>query len=250
MTALAAPLPPLPAGEPGVQPAARQLALPLPIERVQGFDSFVAGANAQAVHHLSTGPLLSAQGYLWGEAGTGKSHLLAAAAARVRAGGGVVEWLGPQRSLPWPPPEHAEQAPLFVIDDCDALSPEQQHAAFSLLVQAPAIPAAVLAAGRKPPVDLPLREDLRTRLAQGLIFQIEPLDDDGTRHVLTAEAHRRGLVLAPEVSHYLVTRFARDLKSLMSLLDRLDQFALEQKRALSIPLLKRMLEERRDELAP
>ena len=57
---------------------------------------------------------------------------------------------------------------------------------------------------------LPLRDDLRTRLAQGLVFRLEALDDAGMRHALAAEARRRGLPLSGEVSHYLLTRFARD----------------------------------------
>ena len=42
---------------------------------------------------------------------------------------------------------------------------------------------------------------------------------------------------------YLLTRFARDLKHLMALLDRLDEFALVNKRAVTVPLLKQMLAE-------
>ena len=42
---------------------------------------------------------------------------------------------------------------------------------------------------------------------------------------------------------YLLTRFARDLKHLMSQLDRLDEFSLANKRAITVPLLKQMLAE-------
>ena len=40
---------------------------------------------------------------------------------------------------------------------------------------------------------------------------------------------------------YLLTRFERNLKGLMALLERLDEFAMSAKRALTLPLLKAML---------
>ena len=98
-------------------------------------------------------------------------------------------------------------------------------------------------AGRFPPVDLQVREDLRTRLGWGPVHQVHPLAEAGTRDALHQEARRRGIVLADEVLDYLLTRFARDLKSLMHLLHRLDGFALAEKRAITVPLLKRMLDE-------
>ena len=101
----------------------------------------------------------------------------------------------------------------------------------------------IAAAGRVPPVDLPVREDLRTRLGWGHVFALQPLAEDHVRAVLRREADRRGVFLSDEVMGYLLTRFARDLKHLMALLDRLDGFALSQQRAVTVPLLKRMLSE-------
>lgn len=223
---------------------ARQLVLPLQNSDEPGLGSFVpVGHSALALAHLAQLSAPAAPVYLWGPGGAGKSHLLSAAAARLRQAGAQVEWLGAQRPLPWPQAADlaADGTLVFVIDDAHALSADQQHAAFSLLVSAPSARSVVLAGGDVPPIDLRLRDDLRTRLAQGLVFELEPLDDDGVRHVLTAAAHRRGMVLSPELSQYLITHFARDLKFLMNLLDQLDRYALAQQRGLSIPLLKQML---------
>ena len=102
---------------------------------------------------------------------------------------------------------------------------------------------AIAAAGALPPVDLPLRDDLRTRLGWGHVFALEPLAESDARAALRREADRRGIFLSDEVMDYLLTRFSRDLQHLMALLDRLDEFALSQHRAVTVPLLKRMFEQ-------
>jgi DnaA family protein len=94
-----------------------------------------------------------------------------------------------------------------------------------------------------PPVDLPLREDLRTRLGWGPVFALQNLPETQARAVLRRESDRRGIFLTDEVMGYLLTRFERDLGHLMALLDRLDEFALAEHRAISVPLLKKMLAE-------
>ena len=42
---------------------------------------------------------------------------------------------------------------------------------------------------------------------------------------------------------FMQTRFARDLGSLMALLDRLDSYSLQTKRAATIPLIKARMDE-------
>jgi DnaA family protein len=59
---------------------------------------------------------------------------------------------------------------------------------------------------------------------------------------LKQEAEQRGLHLSEEVMAFMLNRFTRDLGSLMTLLDHLDQYALQAHRAITIPLIKSMLE--------
>lgn len=92
------------------------------------------------------------------------------------------------------------------------------------------------------PADLKLRDDLRSRLGWGHVYALQVLSDTERRAVLRQEADARGLFLSDEVMSYMLTRFSRDLSSLMTLLDHLDQFALQTQRAITIPLIKSMLE--------
>lgn len=216
--------------------------IPLPIGPVPepSFDNFVVGANAAMLDHLRELAMPGAPVYLWGPAGCGKTHLLRALAHRSHAAGQLVGWFQAGDSLPW---TLAPEWVGVVIDRCDALDTKEQHAAFALFVDAASFGVQVAGAGRLPPVDLPLRDDLRTRLAWGHVFALENLTDAETRAALRRESDRRGIFLSDEVMGYLLTHFPRDLSHLMQLLDRLDEFALAKARHVTVPLLRQMLSE-------
>lgn len=207
----------------------------------QSFASWLAGPNAAALAHLQGGGVQRAPvSYLWGESGAGKTHLLRALARQLRAQGQRSGWFEPATPLPW---TLAEAWSLVLIDDCQGLDTARQHAAFALFVDAATHGIPLAAAGRLPPVDLPLREDLRTRLGWGPVFALQPLAEAEMRAALRREADRRGVFLSDEVMDYLLTRFERNLKPLMAQLDRLDRFSLAHKRAITVPMLKLMLAE-------
>jgi DnaA family protein len=216
----------------------KQIPLAIGVEAANGFDNFLPGANALAVAHLRALGPQSAPVYLWGVSGTGKTHLLQALVLQYQQQGAQAGWFNAEDPAPW---TFDESWSLIVIDRCDELQPDPQHAAFTLFVEATTRGVPIVAAGRLPPVDLPLREDLRTRLGWGHVFALQPLNETEMRAALRREADRRGVFLSDEVMSYLLTRFARDLKYLMAQLDRLDEFALANKRAITVPLLKQML---------
>jgi DnaA family protein len=129
---------------------------------------------------------------------------------------------------------------LVIADDVEALDAAAQQQLFNAINSS----ARVLAAGGTAPGGLALREDLRTRLAWGLVYQLKPLSDaDKGRH-LRAEAVRRGLRLSDEVVGYLLTRLPRDLPSLNAVLDALDRYSLAAKRPVTLPLVREALERR------
>ena len=215
----------------------KQLPLLLGPGPAQSFDSFILGGNAAAVAALRAEPG-PATCYVWGPVGSGKSHLLRACARAAQAAGRRASAFDATEPLPW---AWDDDCRLLLLDACEAYDAARQHAAFTLFVEAATSGVPVVAAGRLPPVDLPLREDLRTRLAGGPVFQLAPLSEAEARGALQREAGRRGIELADEVVDYVLTRFARDLGSLMALLEALDEFSLAEQRAVTVPLLRQML---------
>ena len=218
----------------------KQLTLDMTLGEGPSFDTFIAGSNEGVLRQwqqcLQAGPPL----YVWGPSGSGKTHLLKSLVRQWRLNGREVAWFDVSTSLPWELPAGTR---LVAMDQCEQWDAAAQHAAFALFQQATSSGVQVAAAGRMPPIDLPLREDLRTRLGWGLVSGLHPLDDAQLRAALKLEAQRRGIVLSDEVLSYVLTRFSRELKSLTWLLDRMDRYALELQRPVTVPLLKRMLEE-------
>ncbi len=225
----------------------RQLVLDIGLATLPTLDNFFAGPNHAAVSHLrlwSSGGIPSpVPTYLWGEGGSGKTHLLQAVHHALKAQGADVGWLDAHTM---DPPEFKDDWVAVLMDDVHVYNSEQQHTAFNWFVNAltprVGLPRWVLAAGGLPPADLPLRDDLRTRLGWGDIHALQVLDEPERRAVLRQEAAARGLLLSDEVMAYLLKRFSRDLGSLMQLLEHLDHYAMQTQRALTIPLVRAMLE--------
>ena len=194
----------------------RQLALPISSPPEPTLENFVPGANAELLARLralAAGELAESVLYLWGEPGSGRSHLLAASA---RPG-------------------------LVVADDVERLDDAGQIALFNAINAARDAGGTVLAAGNALPAQLALREDLKSRLAWGLVYQVKPLTDAEKALTLHGEAARRGLKLSDEVVWYLLTHVRRDLRSLIALLDRIDRASLEQRRAVTLPLVRELI---------
>ena len=185
--------------------------------------------------------------YLWGDTGCGKTHLLQAVRTALNQRNLQVGWLDASVACASMPPEFDPAWHAIVLDDVDRFDAAQQHAAFNWFVNA-MTPADgrlrwVLAAGRLPTADLLLREDLRTRLGWGQVFALQLLSDAEVKLALQQAARHRGLFLGDDVIAYMQKRFARDTGSLMALLQMLDDYALQNHRAITIPLIKQMLEE-------
>jgi DnaA family protein len=131
---------------------------------------------------------------------------------------------------------------LLVIDDIQQLGAEAQVALFRAFNAMRFLGLALLLAGNEPPLRLGLREDLRTRIGQTLIYEIQSLSDEEKSAALRRHAIERGMLMDPSVVHYLLRHGRRDLPSLMAMLNSLDRASLEQKRPPTLPLLRELMQ--------
>ena len=211
----------------------RQLILDLLPEAPPSFDNFVAGGNADALTGLAAWlapeneePSL----LLWGESGSGKTHLL-------RASGACYNDACTNPALSG----IDESTEFHAVDNVEALNGEGQIALFNLFNRLRANSGRLLTAASQAPLHLALREDLRTRLGSGLIYRLHSLTDQDKHKALASLAEARRLRLPPEALDYLLARAPRDMRSLAALLMALDRYSLEHKRPITLPLLREVL---------
>ena len=221
--------------------------LPLALHQVEppSLENFVAGGNSECLTllaRLRAGSREPRFVYLWGPAGSGRSHLLS---ALVPPGKLVSAGAAPRDSAAEAIAAMAGDAAgdLYLIDDCDALDDEGQQALFALYnrVQASRSPVTLIATGAQAPLFTEVREDLRSRLGWGLVMRLQLLSDDDKARALAAHAARRGVELAADVVPWLLNHQDRDIRHLIALLDAFDRHAFEHKRALTLPLLREFI---------
>jgi DnaA family protein len=219
-----------------------QLTLELAAPEPPAFANFVAGRNGEAVATLiaaARGRIAETGVLLWGATGAGKTHLLRATAAAALAAGRRARYLaGPALAEPG----SGEAGGLVAVDEIDAADPVAAGRLFTLYNALAASGGQLITAAAAPPARLRLREDLRTRLAHGLVFEVLPLPDDDKPAALSAYARERGFRLSDEVIAYLLAHGGRDMPTLLATLVALDRRSLATRRPVTVPLLRAWLQ--------
>ena len=217
----------------------KQLLLDLRADAPPTLENFIAGENEELLTALHATVLGAGHLYLWGPAGSGRSHLLAATVdAATQAGRPALHLAAADvgDTLPDTP------GLLLAIDDAEQLGEAAQIALFNAINRAATYNHTLLLAGAQPPRELRLREDLRTRIGQTLVFELRPLDDATRAAILATLAERRGMKLPDEVVAFLLRHGRRDLPSLVATVDALDAASLERKRPVTLALLREVMQ--------
>lgn len=223
-------------------PPPQQLVFALAPEPAPTFANFVAGPNAEVAEALVrfAAALLPETGVvIWGAPGGGKSHLLQAMGAAATGAGRPVRHCATPAEAPEAPP--AAQA-LVTVDDIDRADAAAQGRLFTLYNALKATNGQLAVAAPVPPAGLRVREDLRTRLGWGLVYEVVPLSDDQKPAALAAFARMRGFRLADDAIAYLLAHGRRDMGSLVRSLIALDAHSLAHKRPVTVPLIRAWLQ--------
>jgi DnaA family protein len=211
-------------------------------------EQWTASTETQAI--VDANPLNHRWIYWWGAPGSGRSHLLRALMHAAQNASLSYYYLSNDDPSAWvkleaelPQQLKAVIPTAIAVDDVDLLDERLSSALFRVLNAArDSQHLYVFMAGSDAPANLKLRDDLRTHLAWGLVFQTHLLSDHEKIQALEQAASDRGLVLSPDVMPWLLSRFYRDMPNLMALLDALDAYSLETKRAVTLPLVRELLQ--------
>ena len=217
-----------------------QLLLGISPEWIPTLDNFVVGRNVEllsALNHAINQTQLERGIYLWGEAGGGKSHLLQAVVDKAHKLNLSATYAA--GSVP-------EVAQVVAIDNVELLDEAAQISLFALYNHQRETGGMLLVSGSASTAHLSLRDDLRTRLGWGLVYQVQPLSDAEKALALQQHANARGFELTIEVTQYLLRHGRRDLPALLGVLDGLDEHCLRMKRGASVPLLKEVMQQMKD----
>ncbi len=194
----------------------KQLLLDIKPAAPPTLQNFVVGRNAEAIASLEIA--IKGQSpqfiYLWGESGSGKSHLLQACQA-----------IG-----------------ASVVDNVHLLNNDAQIDLFNQYNQHKEAGEWMITAGLHAPTQMGLRDDVATRLAWGLVYQLQPLNDIEKATALKQHAFERGMKLPDEVVDYCLRYLRRDLPTLMATLDALDEWSLTMQKPITVPMLRKLLQ--------
>lgn len=245
--------------------------------------NFLVGQNGELMHHLhalasgstheprlgiGSAPVI----YLYGPSGCGKTHLLQSLADAITASNAAhalhtnhaaVSCVSGKQRFVFKPKQtalasntpikpsgqgHAAPSPFLplLLDDVEHLTDYSQIQCFNAINAClhEKNPPCVVLTGESHPMSLQLREDLRTRIAAGLCFKVQPLSDEEKQTALNRLAIARGLTLSEDVVDYALKYFQRDMGSLTAVMDGLDRFSLEQQKPVNVHLLRNWMRRR------
>jgi len=226
----------------------QQLPLGIQIKAAARFSNFVAGPNDELLDQLQ----LSATGggepffLIWGNSGSGKSHLLQASCHRAASQGRTAAYLSLQEYSNLQPEllDGWDAYDLVCLDDMDAIAGQWQweEAIFHLYNRIRERGSGLVVSSNSAPAHLKLcLSDLRSRLGWGLTYQLKSLDDHQRLQALQLRAQQRGCEMPDETGRYLMRRLPRDMPALFDLLDQLDEASLVAQRKLTVPFVKSVL---------
>jgi DnaA-homolog protein len=190
------------------------------------------------LYAIASGDHLSGALTIWGGAKTGKTHLLNSIFSSIERPDDWAIKLDADRDFPENP---FTDSTVVIVDDADRLSTAQQGWLFNAFNHVVGRGGLLIVSGASSPLTWQIRDDLRTRIASGLIFELCAVPQDELPVLLRDYAANRGIVLSKEVLTYILTHGRRDVAALCQTVIGVDRLSLSLKRAVTIPLVRAYL---------
>lgn len=233
-----------------------QLVLPVAFSKQNGLETLVVGPNEALLSHLQyqlnienmTGQASARICVIDGLLGSGKTHVLLAINDLAMSLGLSHQYINMNSMLNMPVEilEGASDNQVLCIDDIHTVRGNLawQTGLFDLINQFVEKSNVLLLMSSQAPVNqlslsLP---DLRTRLQWGVNFSLKSLTDEDKLSALEKHAKALGVSFQDDALKYLINRASRNMHDLMKNLELLDKAALQNKRKLTIPFIKSVLD--------
>lgn len=226
-----------------------QLPLAVQLRDDATFANFYPGENELLLAQLQAQWQPGAERYvfLYGQSGSGRSHLLQAACHRADQLGHSSVFLPLLELKEYQPGdlfEGLEYLELVCLDDIDAVvrSAQWQEQLFHLFNRLNEASVKLIISSDRPVRELSITlADLASRLSWGSVHRLQRGDDIAQLAMLQFRARGRGLDLNDDTAQFIYHRCGRDSHSLMAVLNRLDQLSLKEQRRLTIPFVKTVM---------
>lgn len=208
------------------------------------FENYIAGDNQQLMNSLESEDELLV--FIWGDSGTGKSHLLQALTSQYLSRERNALYIPLQLDDDFSPDllEGLEMMDLVCLDDVHKVigDREWEEALFHFFNRIRDNQGRLVLAANNSAVNLDIHlPDLKSRLTWGLTYQAKPLNDQDKIEALKLRAHERGFEMTDDIANYLLNRATRDMTDLIKLLEKLDYESLAEQRKVTIPFIKQYL---------
>ncbi len=226
-----------------------QLPLQFEFQSNQNFTTFYPGDNQETINHLQhIFDNNEQQIFLWGAAGTGKTHLLQAICQESNQQQKTSFYFSfDNKQMPDPEILNGlENFDLVCFDNIERIAEdsEWEQAFFNFFNLHRDNNKQLILSAQCPPKYLNIQlPDLKTRMGWGLTLKITPLTNEQQLNALIYKANDLGFEIPENVGRFLMTHYARDMPSIWVLLDTIDHATLAAKRKLTIPFLKQIMSE-------
>jgi len=229
-----------------------QLPLKIGLRDDACFETFVTEKESLALAFNGLqGALMQSNGrafYLHGDSGVGKTHLLQASCRFVTEQGKASVYLPfEDHSLPLIPDVlmGLEQMPLVCLDDMPQIIGQKkwEQSLANLITKISVQGHTLILAGQQPINDWNIvTTDLAKALMTVLPIEMQALEEkEEIIFALQRHSLRLGFELPNDVGNYLIKTFSTDLQELLAVLKLLEQATLVEKRRLTLPFVKQVL---------
>ncbi len=225
-----------------------QLVLDLKLKSDATFDNFMSGKNSIAVDVLKTFAVANGDSYcfVWSHPGNGLSHVLQAVCHQATKNSLESMYLPLSELMVFGAGflKDIDVVPIICIDDIHLIAGDVvwEEALFHAFNRIHERGHRLILGAHHAAADCGFQlKDLLSRITWGASYPLLELCDEDKVKLLQQTAKRRGFDLSLDIARYLLAHYPRDMRTQLSILEKLDFVSLQAKHKITLPFVKSTL---------